>query len=184
MKKNLIRIFATLALTAGVTFVNYTGDDIVLEDGTTIVTENLEQHLTHRYKDRYIDTVTIYLHHTVTRKKATIEEINKIHLRNGWEKLSYHVVINYKGEVNLVNDFNTYSYHTKGKNKKGIAIALVGNYELEEPSKEMIKSTRNIIDIICKLPNLHVEAIKGHKDVKATLCPGKYAYKEFKNIFY
>lgn len=185
MKKNFIRIFTTLLiLSGGAVIHNYTGEDIVLEDGTKIESQDLSKHLTNKYRDREIDTVTIYLHHTVTSKKASIESINKIHINNGWEKLSYHIVIRHNGEINIINDFTKYTYHTKGKNKKGIAIALIGNYEIEEPSEKMIEATRNTIDVLCNMSNLHVIGIKGHRDVKATLCPGEYAYNEFKDIYF
>ena len=58
------------------------------------------------------------------------------------------------------------------------------DYQEEKPSKDMIEATRFVIETICALPNIYVESIKGHRDVKATLCPGQYAYKEFSDIFY
>ena len=186
MKNNIIRGFATLLLGAISYFAveNYTGEDLILEDGTVLETEQLSHHVSSKYKDREIDTVTVYLHHTVTSKNASVESINQIHINNGWERLSYHVLIRDNGTIQLINPFSKYTYHTKGKNQKGIAIALVGNYEEEKPSKEMIEATRYVIETLCNTPNLYVESIKGHKDVKATLCPGKYAYSEFKDLFY
>jgi len=185
MKNRAITLIVGIVLTAGGYIINnYTGNDIVLDNGETIETKELSSHLYNKYRDREVDTVTVYLHHTVTDNDATIEKINQIHVNKGWEKLSYHIVNRHDGEINIINDFTKYTYHTKGKNKKGIAIALIGNYELEKPSDKIIESTRFIIDIICNLPNLYVESIKGHKDVKATLCPGKYAYEEFQDLFF
>ena len=106
MKKGFIKIFATLLLAAGGGYIvnNYTDNDIILENGDIIENKELKHHLTNKYRDRDIDTVTLYLHHTVTRKDATIEQINKIHLNNGWEKVSYHVAVRDNGEINILNN--------------------------------------------------------------------------------
>ena len=185
-KSRFVTYLARVLIASGLVGMvyNYTGDDIVLLDGSEIKTENLKEHLTSKYIDREVDTVTIYLHHTVTSREASIESINKIHTDRGWQKVSYHIATNYEGKLFFLNPLTKYTYHTKGKNKKGISIVLIGNYEEYYPSKEMITMTRFIIEQLCNTPNLYIEGIKGHKDVKATLCPGKYAYTEFKDLFY
>lgn len=190
MKKSIIRGLATLLLGTASYFAitNYTGQDITLEDGTVIESVDLKTHVSKVYKDKpSIDTLYVFLHHTVTNRDATIEDINRIHLQNGWAKLSYNFLVWHNSDIAYVNSIEKLTWHTKGSNTKGIAIALVGNYEEYYPTKEMEDAVRWLInDVICKVPNLYIKAIVAHKDAGGTptLCPGKYAYYTFEDLFY
>lgn len=185
MKKiRVVAIIITL-IGGGAVVHNYTGIDIILPNGETIKTRSLDEHLTKEYKDRSLDVpMEIYLHHTVTKTDASIESINQIHLNNNWPRLSYHIAIDEDGDIYFINDLDKHTYHTGGKNTRGISIVLIGNFEKHKPSEDMIDSTREIIDILCNKSFLNIVGIKGHKDVKATLCPGKYAYDEFKDVMF
>ena len=186
MKKfRALALIITLIGAGGVGVYNYTGNDVTLSNGDVIKSHSLENHLYKTYKDRDLDQpLTIFLHHTATSKTASIETINRIHLENDWARVSYHFAIEDDGDILLLNDLTKLTWHTKGNNTKGISIVLIGNYENYKPSEAMSESTRGLIDVLCNELDLNIVSIKGHRDVRATLCPGKYAYEEFKDIMF
>ena len=190
MKKNFIRLFATLLLGGSVAVYNYTGADIILEDGTTIKTKDLPTHLIKEYDKRPLndtDSLTIYIHHTAVTSKATVESIANYHVRhNGWAGIGYHSAIKPNGDILLLNSLHTISYHTRGQNTKGISIVLWGNYNKDKVSDKMLESVKLITESLCNI--LPIKAIKAHRDAPnaSTSCCGDNAYKTLKeqNIFF
>lgn len=187
MKNRAITLVIGIVMTAGGIVFNLTGDDVTLANGDTIKSEKLEHHLTRNYKLREVKNVPleIRVHHTAGSKYQSFQSIAKYHVeQRGYPEIAYHVAVNYKGEIFFLNDIEEITYHTKGNNAKGIGIVLVGNYETEEPTKEMIESVKLVSNALCDV--LNITTISGHKDAKGakTLCPGKNAYNELKVIFY
>lgn len=187
MKNRVIGAFFTFLIGSGITVYNYSGKDITTQNGEVIKTFNIEKELEKQWRNRPFDSITpitLFIHHTVTSKNANTEQLNNIHLGNGWAGLSYHITIEYDGDINLINLFDKLTWHTKGNNMKGLSIALVGNYEENKVSNEMEDSVRKTIDFLCNHSGLNIVAIKPHKAVKATLCPGEYATETFKDLFF
>lgn len=181
----IIGLIISLMGGGGVLVHNYTGTDVILENGEVIATKGLEEHLTKTYKDRDLDQpLTIFLHHTATSKDASIDVINDIHLDNDWPRISYHMAVDDDGDIYFLNDINKLTWHTKGNNSKGISIVMIGNYENYAPSEDMEESVRLLVDLLCDVEVLNIVSIKGHRDVKATLCPGAHAYEAFSDLYY
>lgn len=185
-KRGAFALIITLIAGVGINISNFTGTDYKLLDGTEIPTEKLDEHLSKKYRTRSIENVplTLYLHHTATSKKASIEAINNIHLNNDWPRVSYHFAVDDDGDIYYLNDLDKLTWHTKGKNTKGISVVLIGNFETDDVSKSMEKSTRELVNIICEKLDLNIVAIKGHRDVRATLCPGEDAMETFNDLFF
>lgn len=179
MKKALRGIAALLiAALGGNQVYNYTGNEIILENGETMVTHDLPKSLTKFYKERNIeDSLTIVIHHTASSKTQSLETIAKFHVETrGWPEIAYHVAVNEDGDVYLLNDIEEKTYHNSADNTNTIGIVAVGNYENYEPSEDLINSIEAVTDALCL--TLKIKGIKGHRDYKNTLCPGKYLYDE------
>lgn len=187
-------IAAIFSLGVGVGVYNYTQEDIVLIDVTdngfvcdtlTISKTEITRSLTKEYRSRDINKpLNLYIHHTVTSKYATADQIAKIHVDgNKWAGIGYHIGINYKGDVMLLNSLETLSYHTRGNNTAGIAIVLIGNYEVDVPSEKMIKSLEVVVNSLES--SLNIVSVMPHLKAKgaATLCPGKNTIKKAKYLF-
>ena len=181
MKNRAVALIITLIMgVSGKVIYNYTGRDIIMPDGTTIVSHDLTESTTKFYKNRSIaDSLTIYIHHTAGSKSQSLESIAKYHVeKRGWPAIAYHVAINDDGDIFFLNDIEEKTFHNSKDNLKGIAVVGVGNYENYEPSEKMVESIEIVTDAMCQ--GLKIKAIKGHKDSKATACPGKYLYNRLK----
>ena len=81
MKKRLAGIIASLLIGSGYGVYNYTGNEIILPNGETMITHDLPQSLTKFYKERSIeDSLTIVIHHTASSKTQSLETIAKFHV--------------------------------------------------------------------------------------------------------
>ena len=189
MRNKIIGVFVTLLISGGVAVYNYSGEDVILPDGTEIETVELKKHLTKEYKNRELketDSLTIWIHHTAVRADASISAINNYHVNhNNWPRIAYHSGIMPNGDIYLLNPLDKISYHTKGQNTKGISIVLFGNYNKNEIDKNQIESLKLVTDALCLV--LPIKAIKGHRDSQysSTSCPGNKAYEILtKELFY
>jgi N-acetyl-anhydromuramyl-L-alanine amidase AmpD len=59
-------------------------------------------------------------------------------------------------------------------NDHGIGICLVGNFEKERPTDKQIAATVELVAWLCREYDIKPENVEGHRDVKDTLCPGRY----------
>ncbi|HBL43912.1 MAG TPA: N-acetylmuramoyl-L-alanine amidase, partial [Planctomycetaceae bacterium] len=56
----------------------------------------------------------------------------------------------------------------------GIGICLVGNFENEPPSDAQLAAVKKLVGVLKAEYNISSDHVQGHRDVKATACPGKY----------
>lgn len=180
MKKRVAGFIASLLIGGGYGVYNYTGNEIILPNGETMVTHDLPKSLTKVYREREIeDSLTIVIHHTASSKTQSLETIAKFHVeKRGWPEIAYHVAINDAGDIYLLNDIEEKTYHNSVDNTNTIGIVAVGNYEKDQPSEELLNSIEAVTDALCL--TLKIKAIKGHRDYKNTLCPGKNLYNPLK----
>lgn len=127
----------------------------------------------------------VWLHHTVTRAPApnppaecsamhALESIGHGRFGGG---VSYTFLVMPSGRVYEGHGVDRLGAHTVGHNSAGRGIALVGNYDTAEPSAAMLTA---VVDLLrhghgagwWTTPAL----TGGHRDVKATACPGNRAY--------
>lgn len=140
-------------------------------------------HSTKVYPERDIEDIRgIVFHHTAT-KGQTLRGIADFHVNGrGWPAIAYHIAIGYDGQVYLLHDFTTASYHTSGYNRGNIGIVLVGNYQERELPLEMKKSILMVLEWVES--EVEVQHIWLHNDAKATACPGKYAINYLRPLQY
>ena len=115
----------------------------------------------------------IVVHHSQNRK--SFEEIKKLHVEEyKWDDIGYHFIIEKNGQILNGRDIEKVGAHVYGHNENSIGICLVGNFDIESPSKEQI-------DSLFKLINKFKYKIKFHcefPNVKKS-CPGKNFNKDF-----
>ncbi|HEY5524699.1 MAG TPA: peptidoglycan recognition family protein [Clostridium sp.] len=121
----------------------------------------------------------LVFHHTASNTISP-EDINKMHIQEGWEGIGYHFYIRKDGTIYRGRPENTIGAHAIGRNRNSIGICLEGNFETEVPTEEQKNSLVKVsTDMIIKY---NLEGIIGHKDVFETLCPGKnFPMEEIKN---
>lgn len=135
---------------------------------------------------RVMDTVVI--HHDAEFRPDVypslpryINEAN-FHISKGYGHISYHYIIDNVGEIFYCLDETEVAYHCGNYaiNLKSLAIKLDGNMEEQKPTKQQIKSLQKLLVWLTTqrpdIPKILRNSIKGHRDIKATACPGKNLY--------
>lgn len=124
---------------------------------------------------------TLYLHHTAGIR--TVEEYHQMHLDKGWAGLGYNFVVALDGKIYKGRDPKYLPAGISGHNQNSLHIAAIGNFEnmiMPEVQREAIKE----LVAYCKVTYPTLKAIKGHREVMATACPGKnYPLSEIKTAF-
>lgn len=125
------------------------------------------------YPIRDLSIVTTrYWHHTASANGATWDQIARGHIKRGWAGIGYHIGIDEKGMVAILNPLNRRTNHTEGHNSKGVGVVLLGNYDVNRPSEAMVKAigrVRMYLDLI------DITEERMHRETKSTACPGRYA---------
>jgi N-acetyl-anhydromuramyl-L-alanine amidase AmpD len=128
----------------------------------------------------------IVIHHSATTG-GTVESITKGHLDRGFEEIGYHFLINNgqsqgtrNGEIAATIRWTQQMAGAHCKvadhpefNDEGIGVCLVGDFELKPPTPEQLASLQMLIQAIRERHNIPIERVVGHRELKATKCPGR-----------
>jgi hypothetical protein len=153
-------------------------------------------------KPKYSKTVqAAFVHHTVDRNNYTraqvpamIRAIYAFHVKGrGWCDIGYNFLVDKFGRVFEGRyggtQFPVLGAHTGGYNTDSFGISLIGNFQTASPPAAMMESTARTIawklDSNYRSPVATVvlagktlNTVSGHRDTKATACPGIYVYRE------
>jgi hypothetical protein len=154
----------------------------------------------------YGDVHAGFVHHTVNANDYTRAEVPGIlrsiyayHVKSrGWSDIGYNFLIDrfgriWEGRYGGV-DRPVVGAHTLGYNDDSFAASAIGNYQIAKPSKAMIQAYAALFAWKLSLHGVDAasthqwvtkswfEAINGHRDAAATLCPGQYLYAKLPRI--
>ena len=120
-------------------------------------------------------TDAIVLHHAAARV-ASAEDIHKAHLqRDGgtWAGIGYHLYIRKDGSIHRGRPIWASGAHVLGHNYHTLGICCEGNYDEETVMPaEQLQAVR---EALAYLKGLYPSAaIKCHRDLQATACPGRF----------
>lgn len=128
-----------------------------------------------------------WLHHSVTThlgpdatfeeecaEMRKLEEIGESRFKGG---ISYTTVTFPSGRIYQGHSFHRIGAHTQGHNTVGCGHAIAGNYQTRKMTAQQEASiawlmNKGVRDRVWKRPRLN----GGHRDTKATACPGNAAY--------
>ena len=140
----------------------------------------------------------IILHHTAT-EQSPAEIINGAIRYNGWADVGYHFLISRDGTItegrslfymganagqipNRPDDCgNNMYYMDRDDDYRSIGIALIGNFDIYQPSSAQIHSLKNLIQSLKE--RFKITEVKGHKHFKPTNCPGHYFMANHQSFF-
>lgn len=133
-----------------------------------IIESNLNWYgaLTQRQK-----TDLIVLHHAAA-KNATIYNIHNWHLANDWSGAGYHFYIRKDGAIYRGRPENVVGAHAVGHNATSIGVCFEGDFNKEIPSQKQIDTGLELVSYLKK--KYKIKNVKGHGDLMATDCPGKW----------
>ena len=129
----------------------------------------------------------IWLHHSTTIAPdleppfdddyAAVRQLEQIGEQRFGRGISYSFLVTPVGLVFEGHSIGRKGSHTAGRNSVARAICLIGNYEASRPTEQQLDAVAWLL--------VHgwlagwwqpVELTGGHRDVKATACPGRHAY--------
>ena len=136
------------------------------------------------------------VHHTAHRSKRKITLDQFIFQVSAWHKLSlhrrpngngnhiaYHYLINKDGDIANTRPIEEIGYHCGNwsMNKRSVGICLEWDFRVweEAPTKAQLKTLERILALLDK--GQRIKAVLGHRDVRATECPGYNLYKHILN---
>ncbi len=137
----------------------------------------------------------IVIHHTATTKdlddpQKAIRDIYMWHtLSRGWGDIGYNYIIDQQGNIyeGRFGGEMVVGAHSGTGNFGSIGIALLGNYQDNEPPEEVLNALVKLIKNKAQLYNIDTTGssmfrgeftynILGHKDFMSTACPGEKLY--------
>ncbi|WP_433016942.1 N-acetylmuramoyl-L-alanine amidase [Kribbella sp. CA-294648] len=151
-------------------------------------------------RPKYTGTVhAAFVHHTADRNNYTrtqvpgmVRSMYAYHVKSrGWCDLGYNFLVDrfgraFEGRYGGAQ-FPVLGAHTGSFNANSFGVSLIGNFEKATPAAPMLETTARIIAwkldayyrsplTTVKLAGKKLATISGHRDTKATACPGKNLY--------
>jgi hypothetical protein len=128
----------------------------------------------------------VWLHHTVTAAKdgpGIIREIEQIGQNRFGSGISYTWLVTPNGDIYEGHSVNRMGTHTGGRNSIARAIALVGNYDVLGMTEKQIDACAWLLRHAHNSNWIRERRLNGgHRDLKATACPGRFAYAQIAEI--
>jgi N-acetylmuramoyl-L-alanine amidase len=109
---------------------------------------------------------TLVVHHSASRRSATLEDIRDWHLDRGWSDVGYHYVIEESGERRLGRPLGRIGAHCRGHNSYTVGVCVTGDNTQpgEAWNEAQIESLKELAG--------EYTIVHGHRDLAATECPG------------
>lgn len=137
-------------------------------------------------ENRFV-TDCIVVHHIgmANNDDVSAETVHQWHLNNGWSGIGYHFLIRKDGTIEEGRPLGTVGAHVYGENRHTVGINLVGNFESAVPTEAQKTAAAHLIASLCtvyQLDPVWESTVKGHCDLNATACPGRYLYAQMPDI--
>ena len=100
--------------------------------------------------------------------------IQKAHLQNGWADIGYHFVIDYKGRIWEGRTLKYQGAHARDNNEGNIGIALLGDFNVQWPTKEQKESLKRLLNDLRTTYNVPKSRVYTHRELVTTECPGTH----------
>lgn len=133
------------------------------------------------FRDAPLPAREVWLHHTAGpayNGAGIIRDLERVGQERFGGGMSYSFLITINGDIYEGHSIHRLGAHTGGRNDIARAICYVGNYETTRPSEAQLNSTAWLLRE-GKRRSWWREAhlTGGHRDLKATACPGGHAYR-------
>ena len=131
---------------------------------------------------------TVVIHHDAEFRPARYNSLSRYiaeantHIKRGFSHISYHYIIDNIGDIYQCLPETEVAYHCGNLtiNKKSLAIKFDGNMETQQLTPQQLKAYKELMIYLTTkrpdLPKILRESIKGHREIKATACPGKFCF--------
>ena len=135
----------------------------------------------------------LVIHHSATKDSDTYswQAIRQYHVEtNGWDDIGYHIGVENIGgryEIGLGRPLlsRAAAAYQENMNTLGVHVCFVGNFDIDEPPKEMLQfAVPHLRDICIALAiPIDSEHVIGHSVVAPKTCPGvKFDMTSFRTL--
>jgi len=120
----------------------------------------------------------IIIHHSAvsrTKNSEQFDAIDRYHKSKGWGQIGYTYLIEPSGIVKTGRDENKNGAHCYQKlmNYRSIGICLTGNFDIEDPTHEQVKSLYSLIKVIQDRHKIKDKNVLPHRHYATyKSCPG------------
>ncbi len=178
---NLFSLVVVSHLTAGMSVANGDGDS-----AQSALLNSMSKVADVQVRERSWEFVVI--HHSATTS-GSVESIHREHRSrrdrsgNPWLGIGYHFVIGNgmgmsDGQISPTFRWKQqiHGAHSGSLryNDRGVGICLIGNFEESSPSPAQLEAVTALIRHIARRYQISSRGIIGHKNVRATACPGRH----------
>lgn len=142
------------------------------------------------YATRTLDSIrTLVIHHGGADAGKSVEQIAdyqvKTQLKTSagqitkqqWPGIGYHFFIDTDGSIVKCQELTTVCYHAGSYNAVSVGICFAGNFtpaNAAPPNDAQLAAGGSLVAYLMDQLNLDLDAIKGHKELGATDCPGQW----------
>lgn len=158
--------------------VNLVIQQITPEIAVVDIVDDLAKHPTKTYRMRGLkDIKQILYHHVGDPGGADVSPYNTawfhVHRRD-WPGIGYGFYIGKDGTIYQTQRLHTVSYHCGGQcNVTSLGVCLEGSFiKGRVPTDAQLEAARFLNEDLLRMLGLDESAIKGHKEVGKTACPG------------
>lgn len=120
---------------------------------------------------------TVFLHHSVTHGTGdeAMRTLQRVAFERGFSDVSYTRAVDANGVRYRGRRPGVEGAHTRGYNDTAHAICAIGNYDATEPSDKLLRGiAREIVAMRIGGALTRDCAIRVHRDVSSTACPGRH----------
>ncbi|XP_053958553.1 peptidoglycan-recognition protein LB-like [Anastrepha ludens] len=137
----------------------------------------------------------VIIHHTATPAStcrlntnacaATIRAMQRTHQQQrGWDDIGYNFLIggsDDQAEIYEGRGFDVVGAHAVGYNARSVGIALIGDWTDALPPHPVLDKLHQLISYGVQMGHIQRDyTLLGHRQVKATECPGNRLYNELR----
>lgn len=117
----------------------------------------------------------VVCHHSASQTD-TVEGIRKYHIEEkGWDDIGYHLLIDRDGKLVMGRRWDLQGCHgINSFNRHYLGLCVLGNFEVDHIPENQMATLMRVVAGMSRLFLWDSSCWLGHRDVKDTLCPGKF----------
>jgi N-acetylmuramoyl-L-alanine amidase len=133
-----------------------------------------------------IDEIVLHCSATREGQDITAKTIDGWHIKRGFKKIGYHLVIRLDGSREYGRKLTEIGAHVKGRNSKTVGVCYIGGCDKNLKPKDTMneaqeKSFREYVKELRELTKKHLK-ISGHNEYAAKACPSFKVSEKFFDI--
>ena len=121
--------------------------------------------------------------HNFTKSVERLRSIYTAHVSGrNWNDIGYHFAIDGRGRVWQCRPLKYQGAHVKDENPSNLGVLVMGNFEEQRPTRNQVLALQDALQRFSRYYKVPGRRVYGHRELGATLCPGKNLFPELQRI--